>query len=191
MNITDNKYADVLFNLYEAEYLPREEHKKNIFGKYKLTEEQKKARIDAKHLVDEVRTTPLTYNNLTYFADLIRILEKVFFYKNDLEFNNVVCLTKWDAHRKVIDIIPENHKDIAIKLQMEYDYDKTKYLLTLKIERSFGLKIINTYKIYDNNLDYADPSDLMVINTINRIICDEFSNILETYFNNIINHTVI
>lgn len=191
MKISENKYIDIIFNLYEEFYLKNHYNikSKRLFKKNDYNDETKRA-INNYHKLCENMKNPFDYDSLCKFADFIRVIEKVYFYTNDPNKNIVSCNSPWDANRKEI-VINSKEKDVVIKLTMDYDYnDKLSNRLQIHVERNFGNKIKGGFVVYGGDLEYEDDSDLMLINSLNEIICNSFINLLVEIAEAIMNYTI-
>lgn len=175
--------------------------KKFLWIKYdkKITKQEEistynrsKIRKDIKEFIDKNTSEPLSFKFLWQYCQFVRWAEKTIFYKNttdnklfvdsammDLDNRNFVLSYGEDI---LIQFSLEKQKDPVLKYTSfditDLTEDKSVYYHIIKINvvRKYGKMMNNKYTIIDSKVNYEDSSDITLMDTINKLLCEAVRN---------------
>lgn len=190
-SIDDNYYADLIFDLFTTTYLPEYEEVKTWkrhFGKpFQVNIKQYEAikRINKK--IDVIRNESPSFDDMFEFATFMKIIEKVFMYKNDKDAQ-FVCDSNLDddKHRTLV----LQCKDCLIKIKLEKHSDGYPDTIDILVDRLYGKNMKTTYHIENRESNAKDTSDIMLINNITMLVRESMANILCGISNIVVNKKI-
>ena len=190
-SIDDNYYADLIFDLFATTYLPEYEEVKTWkrhFGKpFQVNIKQYEAieRINKK--IDYIRNESPSFDDLFEFATFMKIIEKVFMYKNDKD-SPFVCDSNLDddKHRTLV----LQCKDCLIKIKLEKHSDGYPDTIDILVDRLYGKNMKTTYHIENRESNAKDTSDIMLMNNITMLVRESMANILCGIGNIVVNKQI-
>ena len=189
-NVSGNEFLNPLYELYEALNFPDEkdfEMRKvkyiNRIGiaryhKVKVNTKAEKLYKKFDELIEQVRTTPSTFDRLFDFASFVRSMETVFFYKNE-ESATICCDHDINQERKRR--IFFNMNDFTIRIYLERDIDSMNNEMVINIYRNYGKKLFNEFHVKNRDTVYDTADDLYLINNVNKIVQTEMANFLRRW----------
>ena len=191
--IEDNSFAKLL---YEKPVPRRGDSKiKKIGTRFK---ERKYWRNNVKPVIDNLRNNAPTFFTMCEFADFIKIIEKVFFYYNDIKRANTVDMPlktriladqKMEQHDKKIIIIDMQKEMITIKLEMtrKYNEDDEKYddIISGTLQYQFGKDLFLKFVIVNSKIDFNSVHDFNLMYNINLILQDSMADLFEEYYHKV------
>ena len=189
-----NRYMNATYAVYNAMkhkydvkpfYLKK---KGNLFAKKEkvYAHIELMAAIDGAKLLytDTMKNANLNnFNALYEFAEFVKLIENIFFYKNDTNAC-VVCDSKLTDNKKTV-IIRNNDIMIAISLARVDERRK----IVVMIKRNYGEEMENIYHI--ENGEYKDvntQSDKMLLNHCSNIISRTIASFFAVIINSIGNN---
>ena len=189
--LDDNYYAGLLFDLFETTYLPEYETVKTWkrhFGKpFKVNIKQYDAiqRINKK--IDILKSESPSFDDMFEFGTFIKILEKVFMYKNDKDAK-FVCDSNIDDMKHRVLVIQCD--DCFIKFSLVKQTDGTPNTIDIYIERLYGKNMKTSYHIENRESNAKDSTDVMLINNITMLLKEKMAKLLAFYGNVVVNKKI-
>lgn len=155
-----NKFTDVIFRLYDACYVDAPD--KFIVNKKDKYANTKKYFIlqECESIIRTLSKESPDFDTLYEFASFIKYIEKVFFYKNDINAM-ISCDSQLDDNNTRVLIFRQN-EDVLIQITM----NKAKRSIDIITYRYFGKNMKFGYTIIDRKADFKDKSDVVLMNNI-------------------------
>lgn len=178
----NNMFLSLIYDLYDHVNFPKQENiitmqkKKRFFKKEIIKYDSELEHVKEK--IELFKSTLLTtvpdFNTLWDFCEFIRVCEKIFFYPNmpenslyvEVDLNKTVSGVRKFRYKVNSDCV-----NAELRFTLERDILGSD-ILSIVVVREYGLKMNNSYKVVDGNLQYPDSSDLYLINEINFILKD-------------------
>ena len=173
----------------------------NLFKK-KISYEKKRVPLINKYNGDvkALSIKPLIFSNMWEFCQFVKWAEKIVFYKNTTDNPIYVDSAIDDLDCR---LLVYNDKDINIRFKLEKvlnpsyipntlsdvlsmnKNDTPKYFKSMKIvvERTYGKGMTNHFTIIDDNTDFKDQSDTMLLESIESILKYEHEAVIYQVFN--------
>lgn len=187
----NNYYAQLLFELFETTYLPEYETVKTWkrhWGKpFKVNIKQYEAIQKINKKINILRTESPSFDDMFEFGTFIKILEKVYMYKNDKDAKIVCDSTIDDFIHRTIVIQNENY---FIKFALERHTDGKPNTIDISVERLYGKNMKTNYHIENRNSNAKDSTDVMLLNNITMLLKKKMVDLLIVYGNIIVNKGV-
>jgi len=123
----------------------------------------------------------LAFASLWQFCQFIRYAEKTIFYENTPEQSFYVDSDMFDIKERAFQIKYHDNVEILFKLEKVSD-EITKQdfkVITLNVNRLYGKKMSNIFKIVDEDVKTNDTSDIYLIDMVNDILYKEMKISLE------------
>ena len=122
-----------------------------------------------KFFISKVKNNPVTFDRIWDFCEFIRIVEKIFFYRNTPD-NDIYVEMAWSGKSTNVRKMRINYEDSEIRFTLDHSILNND-ILTINVVRHFGLEMNNEYKIVNGEIGkYDDSSDLYMINEINKML---------------------
>ena len=142
---------------------------------------------------------PLIFSNMWEFCQFVRWAEKVVFYRNEAENKLYVDSAIDDLDCRLL-VFHNDSINIRFKLEkvanpayipntlsdiLSMNSDTPKYFKSMKIvvERTYGKGMTNHFTIIDDNTDFKDQSDTMLLESIESILKYEHEAVIYQVFN--------
>lgn len=188
-NVESNKFINLLYRKPLRSYFD-----KNLIGffKYKF-KERKYYKENIKPLYNELKTQSPDFNTMYEYADFIRLLERVFFYKNsyDKEYDGdkLLCESNVGVSPKImiLDLVKDD-VIIAFKIYKESQtilstsYDE---VIEIRVNYNFGKKSTMNYKIVNREVDYDSIHSENLMITILERLQEAMAKLFLDYYNKI------
>lgn len=171
-----NRFADLIFRLYDACYIKQPDGFKIRFHKpMTVNIERFKILKEAEEMINTLANESPDFDTLYDFASFIKYMEKVYFIKND-ETCFICCDSQLEERntRKLI----FSGEDLRITCNMKL-MDNTIEIVT---SRLFGRNMEYGFKIVDREVEFHGKSDAALMNNIVLIMQDQISE----YFKEIV-----
>jgi len=188
-NIEYNTFAKLL---YEKPLCKRGA---SIFERFKTWIKRKNYEaMDIKPTIKKLRNTSPSFVVLCEFSDFIRILEKVFFYKNDIRtvkddgpyVTRLLSDSGINSSDMKVLIIEMQKELVTIKLIMtrEYNEDAKDYddIIDIQITYAFGKKLFINYKLINGEIELNSVHDHNLLYNINLMLQDLMADLFEEYY---------
>jgi len=188
-NMEDNMFAKML---YEK---PMCQNKDSIFKKIKTYIKRKNYESTTiKPMVYRLRNTPPSFIVMCEMADFIKIIEKVFFYKNDIRNakDTGELVTKILSDNKITQddkkvIILEMQKDmVTMTFTMTKIYNKEtdtyNDIINVVLYYAFGRKLLIKFDIINEKIEFESVHDLNLMYNINIILQNAMADLFEQYY---------
>lgn len=130
----------------------------------------------------------ISFGSLWQFCQFVRYVEKVIFYKNDLDCGFYVDSELYDLNERQFRVNKDSKVDIYFKLEKTKDKINNQEfkVITLNIKRMYGKKMVNVFTIVNEDVKLSDSSDLYLINTINGFLYEEMIDTLDIIIRNLL-----
>lgn len=189
-SIEDNMFAKLI---YEK---PVHQRGDSIFKKIKYwikRRDYEKSVINP--MINKLRNTSPSFMIMSEMSDFIKIVEKVFFYKNDMRksWETGVLETRIlsdnsinsDDFKMMILELQKEMVTIVFKMTRKYNEDIKDYdeIIEVKLSYSFGKKLHIVFKIINTVIEFDSVHDYNLMYNINIILQDAIANIFEEYYN--------
>lgn len=188
-NVESNKFINLLYRKPLRSYFDN-----NLIGffKYKF-KERKYYKENIKPLYNELKTQSPDFNTMYEYADFIRLLERVFFYKNsyDKEYDGdkLLCESNVGVSPKImiLDLVKDD-VIIAFKIYKESQtilstsYDE---VIEIRVNYNFGKKSTMNYKIVNREVDYDSIHSENLMITILERLQEAMAKLFLDYYNKI------
>ena len=144
--------------------------------------------IDNDFLHAENNGISRSYRQMWEFAQFVRYVEKVLFYKNNPD-NDLYVDTKLDDVEKREFLINGDEYKIYFHLNSQRDdlLDTTYNVINIKVIRDFGKKMINEYTIINEQVKLNSLGDNILIITINNLLFDISLKVLNEIMDKLFN----
>jgi hypothetical protein len=169
-DISNNTYSKLLFDLYNATYFPKcivhSDIKRHFGMPFSINLDKYNAICAINDKVDAINKESPTFDELFEYGTFIKILEKVFLYRNDKDSKFVCDSNMSDNNHRVLVMQSEAY---FIKLHVEKR--DTGNTIEVTIDRLYGRKMTNSYTIIDRKFkDPIDDTDIVLMNNINHLL---------------------
>ena len=182
-----NKYAQLMYDLYEACYIKAPIKFTSIwryFGKpFEVNVEKYKQIKRCDEFISNMVGYSPDFDELFDFGSFIKYMEKVFFYKNDAE-SPVCCDSNIEDKNRRIIVFQNSQDSIKIKADLTKG---TSNIIELTVERGYGKRMTNTYKIVDREVELRNDSDKTLMNHVVQLMSDYMVSFMLTMAKAIIN----
>lgn len=150
---------------------------------------------EIKPVIRRLRNIAPSFMVLCEFADFIKIIEKVFFYYNDIPANGVNNKTKiyadqkYESTDKKILLLDMPKEKVTVKLTMTRRMNDEGEQITFDdivegyMQYQFGKDLTLNFKIVNGKMDFKDAHDYNLMYNLNLIIQDAMADLLEEYYN--------
>ena len=185
-----NRYASLIYDLYEACYICKPTTYKNFFRHFGRpfnvnTEKYKQLKRCDEFLESLIDHSP-DFDELFEFGSFIKYMEKVFFYKNDKD--SIVCCDSQLEDKNTRNIIfMDRNNEIKIEANLTKG---TSNVITLIVNRNYGKKMVNTYKIVDREVELRNDSDKTLMNHIVQLMESYIYSFTKSMINHIMNKNI-
>ena len=164
----DNKFLELFYSIYEAVYYPKttlvHSWKRKFNKPFAVNLDLLELINEINEFTEEIATTTPTWQSLYDFGTFIKILEKIFMYRNDKDAM-VVCDSSLEEKKRHIVI----HTESAF-ISMTLLHVEGKNIIDFLIRREFGKKMETRYNIVNTNMDFSSVDDLMNIANMNQTL---------------------
>jgi hypothetical protein len=184
-----NTFAKLLFDK------PAPQRNDSIIKRIKLWFKRKNYEYTSiKPMINKLRNTAPSFITMCEIADFIKILEKVFFYKNDIRKSTdttpletrLLADNKIDSIDKKAIILEMQKEMITISFIMTRDYNATteKYddIIKVSLYYDFGRKLHIEYKIVNTKIEFDSVYDYNLMYNINILLQDAIADLFEKYY---------
>ena len=156
------------------------------------TANRSEIRKEIKEFIDKNTSEPLSFKFLWQYCQFVRWAEKTVFYKNTTDNKLFVDSAMMDLDKRnfvlsygddiLIQFSLEKQKDPVLKYSTfdipDPTEDRSVYYHVIKINvvRKYGKMMNNKYTIIDSRVNYEDSSDITLMDTINKLLCEAVRN---------------
>jgi hypothetical protein len=145
-------------------------------------------------MIKKLRNTAPSFIMMCEMADFIKILEKVFFYKNDVRrlrdqgplITKLLSDNNIDKEDEKALILEMQKEEVVIRFLMsrKWNPDTEKYddIIDVKVNCDFGKKLYLNFKIINTKVDFESVHDYNLMYNINIILQDSMADLFETYY---------
>ena len=182
--VESNKYMNILYAKPQ-----RSSFDKGLLGtiKYKLKEHTYRKNIIIP-LYNELLNTSPSFDVMYTYSDFIRLLERVFFYKNAMlkndeeKYDKLVSDSELNNLKKVL-ILDLGNDDVFITFTMDYrDEDE---VIEIKVKYNFGKKASQTYVVVNREVNYDSIHSENLMITILERLQKAMAKLFLDYYNKI------
>lgn len=191
--IEENTFAKLL---YEKPIAQRGD---SLFKRIKKWFEEKDYRAtEINPMIKKLRNTAPSFLTLCEFADFIKIIEKVFFYYNDIMTNNSVNSNpvtkiyadqKYDSTDKKVLIIDMPKERVTAKLTMTRRMNEEAEGIVFDdivegyMQYQFGKDLTLNFRIVNGEMDFKSVHDYNLMYNLNLVLQDVMADLFEEYYN--------
>lgn len=188
-NMEDNMFANLLYDK------PISQRGDSILKRIKKWFKRKEYEANTiKPMIKKLRNTAPSFITMCEMTDFIKILEKVFFYKNDVrrQSDEGPLITKLLSDNN---IDKPDEKALMLEMQKEevtmrflmsrrFNADSEKYddIIDVKVNFYFGKKLYLNYKIINTKVEFESAHDYNLMYNINIILQDSMADLFEKYY---------
>lgn len=146
-------------------------------------------------MIASLRNTAPSFITMCEMTDFIKIIEKVFFYKNDIrkswetgEMETRLLsdnkITSNDIKRMILEM-QEEMVTIVFKMTRKYNMETSEYddIIDVKLTCEFGKKLHIQFSIINTEIEFNSIHDYNLMYNINIILQDAMADIFEEYYN--------
>lgn len=189
--LDNNYYGSLLFELFETTYLPEYETVRTIrrhFGKaFEVNIKQYEAIQKINKKINILRTDSPSFDDMFEFGTFVKILEKVYMFKNDKD-SDFVCDSNIDDMNNRTLVI--QCSDCIIKFNLEKKTDGQSNSIDIIVDRLYGKKMKTSYHIENRKSNAKDNTDDMLLNNITMLLREKMADLLALYGNIIVNKDI-
>ena len=174
--IENNMFIRLIYKIYNAYKNPKyEDFSPILHRRISANIELYKLLLDADELIKEIREGNIDFWLIYDFGSFIKLMEKIFFVKNDA--NSKICCDSIleDKNSRVLIFNLWNYEGVTCKVTASLQDQG----LNFEITRDFGKQMKNQYKITDQNKNFRLFSDSMTMQRMIEIISNEMADYLK------------
>lgn len=187
----NNYYAQLLFELFEVTYMPEYETVKTWkrhWGKpFQVNIKQYEAIQKINKKINILRSESPSFDDMFEFGTFIKILEKVYMYRNDKDAKIVCDSNIDDSFHRVLVIQGENY---FIKFTLERHFNREPNTIDISVERMYGKNMKTNYHIENRTSNAKDSTDVMLLNNITMLLKNKMADLLAGYGNIVLNKRI-
>lgn len=184
-DIDNNQFALILYNK------PILDPKAGFFGKlsYKFKERKYRKR-EAIPVYEMLKGKEPSFTTLIDFSDFIKIIEKVFFYNNEVPKEPSIKLLSDNSYKgsdeikKIIIANTEDNVFITLELQRDFVPSLEDYadIINITVKNEFGKKIKTMFTIINTQISIDNKDDYNLLFNINRSLMKLMSELFMKYY---------
>lgn len=198
MSISDNYYAKLLYNK------PVIMEKDKFFKRLRIRiKERKYYKNTIKPVIEHLREETTSFEDMIEFSYFIKILEQVFFYRNDTTIisgqESIRLCTDISIDGKgsksLILILDKERVSISFSMKTELKdksipmtmvmADNPNYynnILTISVNNLFGKKLTTNFTVVNGEMHYDNENHYNLIFNINKLLRKSMADLFELYY---------